>query len=278
MKPIIGIIGGKGKMGSWFRRFFQDRGFKVIVTDLTTRLENRELVKKSDAVIFSVPISRTVEVIESVLTFTREDQILMDLTSIKEPAVNAMLKSKSEVLGMHPMFGPMANSIKGQTIVFCKARERKLTGLFEKLFIKAGATLKDSTPSEHDKLMSVIQCLNHFNSIVLGHTIMRLGIDLEESFQYTSPIYRIKMDMVGRILDQDPRLYAEIEIENPYAAESLKALAESSDELRGLVESRDSEGFINYFKKSSDYFGRFRSRAMDESNYLINRMVEKNER
>ncbi len=58
-KPIIGIIGGKGKMGKAFARFFVELGYEVIVSDLKTKLKPLELVRKSDVVIISVPIDKT---------------------------------------------------------------------------------------------------------------------------------------------------------------------------------------------------------------------------
>ncbi len=276
-KPTIGIIGGNGKMGQWFKRFFEKSKFRVIISDLDTKLTNKGLVERSDAVLFSVPISKTVEVIESVLPFTRKEQTLMDLTSIKTPAVDTMLKSDCEVLGMHPMFGPMTCSIKGQTLILCKARERNRTGVIETLFKTAGAKIKVSTPEKHDKMMSIIQGLNHFTSIVLGHSIMKLGLDIDESLEYTSPIYKLRMDMVGRILEQDPKMYAEIEMENPHTTGTLKVLSESSEELRKLIEKKDCAGFVKYFESSAEHLGDFKSRAMKESNYLIEKMVKKNE-
>lgn len=274
-KIKAGIIGGKGRMGDWFRNFLLKNNFDVIVSDINGGLTNKELVEQSDAVIFSVPIGKTVDVIEETLPFTKPDQILLDLTSIKTPAVNAMLKSDCEVLGLHPMFSHHTNSIKGQTVILCKSRPKEYTGIFEEMFIKSGARVKISTPEDHDKIMATIQGLTHFNAIVLASALMKLGVDINESLNYTSPIYKIRMDMIGRIMAQDPRLYAEIETLNPYTIESVKELIGSAHELFKHIEKKDVEGFIEYFKKASLYIGNFRDTAMEESNYLIKKMTEK---
>lgn len=271
----VGIIGGKGKMGDWFKQFFEKNDFGVIISDLDTETTNKELVKQSDAVIFSVPIGETVKVIEEVVPFTRPEQILIDLTAIKTPAMDAMLKSECEVLGLHPVFAPHTETIAGQTLVLCKSRPRKYTPIFEDLFINSGAKVKISTPEEHDKMMAIIQGLTHFSSIVLADCLRKLGLDTKESLGYTSPIYKIRMDMIGRIVAQDPRLYAEIEILNPYTAENLKVFMQSSKELLEHVEKKDLEGFIDYYRRAASYLGNFKDIAMEESNFLIEKLSEK---
>jgi prephenate dehydrogenase len=268
-KFTIGIVGGKGKMGEWFSGFFSERSFAVLISDIGTRLTNEELVKKSDAVIFTVPISKTVAVIESVLPFTRKEQILMDLTSIKVPAVGAMMGSDCEVLGMHPMFGPFVKTMENQTIVLCNAREREKTKVFSDLFRKAGARLKISTADEHDRMMSVIQGMTHFSSIAMAHNMLEMGIDVDESISYTSPVYKINMEMTGRIMAQDPNLYAEIELYNPYTKECIERLVESSNTLLGIIEKKDKAAFIKYFEDSSRHMQKFREKALAESNKLI---------
>ncbi len=269
MKELkIGIIGGKGKMGSWFKNYFTSQGFNVIVSDIGTKLKNNELVEKADAVIFSVPISKTVEVIESVLPFTRKEQILLDFTSIKTPAITTMLKSECEVLGLHPMFSPFLDSMADQTIVICKARARDKTKTFEQLFFDAGAKIKIATSVEHDKAMAVVQSMTHFSSIVASHCLMKLGIDVNETLEYTSPVYKISMEMIGRIMAQNPQLYAEIEIYNPYATEVLEEFVKSSQELLKKVKKKDADSFVNYFKESASHMGEFKEIALKETNKI----------
>ncbi len=277
MKKIkVGIIGGRGRTGSWFRDFLLKQGnFEVIISGRTTKITNKELVKQCDAVVFSVPIGITADVIKEVIPFTRPGQILMDLTSIKTPIIEAMMKSECEVLGIHPMFSPDIDSIKGQTVILLKSRPGKYTGVFEKVFEKAGVRIKISTPEKHDKIMATIQGLTHFNAIVIANTLMKQGVDIKESLDYTSPVYKLKMDMIGRVMAQDPMLYAEIEILNPHTVESVKELMESSKELFRHIEKKDVDGFVEYFKKAAEYMGNFKETAKEESNYLIKKMSEK---
>ena len=70
-KKLIGIIGGKGEMGAYFAEFFERNGFEVIVSDRRTKLTNKELAKKADVVIVSVPIRVTEKVIQEVAPFVK---------------------------------------------------------------------------------------------------------------------------------------------------------------------------------------------------------------
>ncbi len=274
-KSIIGIVGGNGKMGTWFRRFFEDEGYTVLISDKDTELSNAELVKKSDVVLFSVPIDVTSEVIESVLPESREAQLWMDTTSIKALSVPVMRRSKAEVLGMHPMFGPSISSLKGQTLILCEDRIEKWSGWFGGIVQKHEGRIKKTTAKEHDKMMATIQGLTHFSLISLGYAFKELGLDIEESLEYTSPIYRMRLDMVGRILAQDPRLYADIAILNPETQEVMRSYINSIMKLYMLIKDEDTGRFMEFFRESADHLGGFRQKAMEESTYLIRRLVEK---
>ena len=135
-KPVIGIIGGKGRMGNWFKNFFEKHGSEVIVSDVDTRISNRELAEKADIVIVSVPVKDTVKVINEIIHHVKKDALLTDLTSIKAEPVKAMEKARSGVLGMHPLFGPLAPNLKNQSIVFCPIKKNKWINFLKNLFKK----------------------------------------------------------------------------------------------------------------------------------------------
>jgi prephenate dehydrogenase len=267
-KMKFGIIGGNGKMGKLFSSFFIDNGFNVIISDIGTKTTNETIMKTCDAVMFCVPISVTVNVIESLLPYARKEQILMDLTSIKKPAIDAMMKSDCEVLGLHPMFGPTLE-LKNQTIVACKEREREKTKIFLELFVRAGMNVKIADAVQHDKQMAIVQGMTHFNAIVLGHALSMLNIDLDKTLGFTSPIYKMRFAMIGRILAQDARLYADIELENPMMKNVLSELDKSNAKLIKLIKDKDKKGFINYFNDAAKAFTGHEKDSMELTDKMI---------
>ena len=84
----IGIIGGKGKTGSQFARFFRDLGAEVLVSDIGTEMTNGELIEQADVVIFSVPLHLSEEIIRSEISHCKnKDQIVLDVSSLKQKQV-----------------------------------------------------------------------------------------------------------------------------------------------------------------------------------------------
>jgi len=276
MKKItVGIIGGTGQMGKFFRRLFEKNKCEVLISSRKTDLKPIDCAKQCDVVMISVPIDDTFEVIKKIGPHIKMGSLLIDTTSIKKKPVDAMLRySICEVIGMHPVFGPNVSSIKNQTVVLCPARTKKWLKWLLHLLRKNNAKIKVATPEEHDKMMSVIQGLNHFSTLSVAHAMKSLGVKLEESLEYTSPVYKLRMMMVGRILNQDCGLYANIEMSNPHNQEALEAYWESAKELKRIIDAKDKEGFFRYFEECSRYFGKFRKEAEEKSDFLIEKIAE----
>ncbi len=122
-----------------------------------------------------------------------------------------MLKSKANVVGLHPMFGPTVDSFKSQTIIVCPARvEDHLLHRLIAIFRHEGARCTITTPEEHDRMMAVVQGLTHYVTLCMAESIRRLGMDIETTKEFTSPVYQIELSLIGRLLSQDPDLYADI--------------------------------------------------------------------
>ncbi|MBU2524218.1 prephenate dehydrogenase/arogenate dehydrogenase family protein [Patescibacteria group bacterium] len=264
----IGLIGGSGQMGSLFAPLFKKQQFKIIISDLKTKLTNEELVKNSDIVIITVPILKTEQIIKEILPHTRKDQILMDFTSLKTFPVKQMLKSKSEVIGLHPMFGPGVKDIKGQTIVMCPARTTN-EKFIESIFNKLGANIETTTPKKHDEIMSIIQVFTHFHTILMGKTLKDLNIDIKEISKFMSPIYRLEFDIISRIFSQDPDLYGPILMLNPNKNKISRTIKKNTDILKKIMAINDYQSFNKKFLETREYLGEFAKDAMQESNQII---------
>ena len=272
----VGIIGGTGKLGKWFKNFFEKNDCKVLIASRKTKLKPKDCAARCDVVVISVPINVTIDVIKEIGPFVREDALLIDLTSLKQKPVEAMLKySKAAVIGTHPVFGPSVKTIKNQTVVLCPSRPKQWLTWLRHIFEKNGARVKIITPEKHDRIMSIIQGITHFSTISLAHAMKSLGADVEESLHYTSPIYKVRMDMVGRLLNQDPGLYADIELLNPENRKAIGEYIKSTQKLMKILQKKDREGFIKFFKEGADFLGDFKKEATEYSDYLIEQLVKK---
>lgn len=285
-KIKILILGGTGEMGQWFTRFFKEKGYQVTVwgkggkievarkLDVSFASNLEEEVKESDIVIVSVPINVTEETIAEIAPKMKSGSLLMDFTSIKVKPVEAMMKFAPpdvEILGTHPMFGPTIRTIRGQTVILVPVKERSESWfpVIRELFEESGAHVEITTAAEHDRLVSVVQGLTHFAYISIGTTIERLDFDVKKSRKFVSPVYDIMLDFVGRILGQNPYLYALIQMENPGVLDVHEAFIKECQELSSLVQAHDEEGFVKKMKAAAQKYGDT-AHALRKSDKLIN--------
>lgn len=241
-RPRIGIIGGTGGMGRWLADFFQREGYPVQVCGRHTGPALPALARQCPVVVVSVPIRVTCRVIEQVGPFMPPGSLLMDLTSLKEKPVQAMLKSsRSEVIGLHPLFGPKVKSMAGHGLVLCPARTETWLSWIKPIFLHQGVNLIETSPRRHDQWMALVQGLNHLNSITMGLALERSGLDLKELKKYATPMFKTKLAILKKIFGRDSRLYAEIITHNPHIHKVLKDYQEGLSEVNKLIDRKDSE-------------------------------------
>jgi prephenate dehydrogenase len=262
-KPLIGIIGGNGKMGRRFKTLFEKRGLRVFVSDKNTPISNKELAGKADIIIVSVPIRETKKVIEEIRSVVKKNALLCDTASLKIASVQEMKKARCAVLGMHPLFGPSISSLRNQTIVFCRVRNNKLVDFLENIFIKEGVKIIKISPKQHDSQMALIQGLVFFVNIALANTLKSQG--LSSASRLLTPSFRFQSLAMGKTLGQDSHLFSDIQTENPYFEKVLTDFLKRSGDLAKNIAEKDSEKFMETFKDVSRYFNNFVSLSEKKS-------------
>ena len=229
-------------------------------------------ITDTDVLLVSVPIEITCEVIETLGVEMKKGSLLMDLTSVKRKPVEKMRECTAEgveILGTHPLFGPTARSMRNQTVIIVEVPERKgrLCSHIEEIFKREGAKIEFMSAEEHDRTMAVIQGLTHFVLLSYGITLRRLKFNQEISRRYMSPMYEIFMDFVGRILHQDPQLYASIQM-NFDMKEIHDAFISTASKLASLISRREREEFEREISEARRHFGNT-EKALNDSDEII---------
>jgi chorismate mutase/prephenate dehydrogenase len=272
----VAVIGGHGRMGRVLARLFGDLGHRVLLVDVDTALRAEEAASLADVVVVSVPIDATEAVVRAVGPHVREDALLADVTSIKEAPVAAMLAStRGSVVGTHPMFGPSVHTLQGQRVVLCRARGDAWADWVAQALGSRGLVVTETTPEHHDRAMSVVQVLTHFQTQVHGLTLARLGVPLDDTLRFTSPAYLLELYVAARHFAQSPELYGAIEMRNARAAEVTSAFGAAAGELSEILASRDQQRFEGLFDEVRGFFGPFTDEALEQSSFLIDRIVER---
>lgn len=274
MKPLtISIIGGTGKMGQLFKKAFSKQGHKVIISGRKTKINNKEAAKNGDIVIVSVPIRETKAILDEIIPYLRPSALLTDFTSVKVSPCNWMKNANSNVIGGHPVFGPLKSpkDMKGQNFVLCpiKGNFNEYKSLLENL----GLNVIMMKPEEHDKEMAVIQCLNQLSNIAFGDSLKKLNFNLNNPL--TSPNFQLRLYPIGRVLSQSEEMWADIETENPFSKDVAKVFQESINKMKNLIDNNDKQGMENLIKDTRVYFSPLEKDSKDLTEKML-KAIRKN--
>ena len=291
-KDNMTIIGGTRGLGRWIAEHLSNN-FNITITsrNKASGLEvarelnvdysnnNIEAIQNADIVIFSVPIEYTAETIKEVAPHAPEGSLLMDVCSIKTEAAEALNKyapDNVEILPCHPMFGPRVPTIKRQIIVLTPIENRAENWFdrVEKYLTKSECEIVVTTPEEHDKYMSIVQGLTHFSFITLASTIRKLHINVERSRSFSSPIYSLMLDMVSRVIYQNPYLYYSIQKNNKENTHAREVLIKEGAYLSKLIEDGNEEDFVKNMEESSEHLDN-REEALIRSDRAIGMLSQK---
>jgi prephenate dehydrogenase len=176
----------------------------------------------------------------------------MDLTSLKEEPVKLMLKnSRAEVIGCHPLFGPQLKDASAQNVILCPARGNKWMSWLKGVFKKNKMNVLEAIPEKHDKMMAIVQALNHFNTITLGMALAQTNIELAEINKYSTPILRAKLDIIKKVFTESPDMYIDIITGNPETGKMLDIYEKALKDIRGKIKSGKKAKFKETVTKTA---------------------------
>lgn len=291
-KSNMTIIGATRGFGRWIAEHLNN-DFNITITspnkssglevaqelNVKYKSDNIEAIQNADIIIFSVPIDIMVETIKEVAPHAREGSLLMDVCSIKTESAEALMKyapENVEILPCHPMFGPRVPTIKRQIVVLTpiEGRSNKWLNRVKEYLTNSECEIVVTTPQEHDKYMSIVQGLTHFSFITLASTIRKLHINVKKSRSFSSPVYSLMLDMVSRIVYQNPYLYYSIQKNNKENSYARKTLINEGIYLSKLIEEGNEEDFVKNIVKSSQHMDE-REEALIRSDKSIGMITQK---
>ena len=212
----------------------------------------------SDILIISVPIQNTEDVIREVAPFMKEGSVMIDVTSVKEGPSKTMAEvvaDNVDYIPTHPIFGPRTTRLDNQVIVLTPDRKGKWYERVYNYLDSKNMRIIETTAEKHDYMMSIVQVLTHFSFISTASTIEKLKVDLSETEDYESPIYNLMIDLIARIVAQNPYLTYNIQAMNENGPKIRNTFTEAALELRDVINSGDSEKFVEIANKATKHMG-----------------------
>lgn len=271
VKMNVGIIGGSDGLGKTLVYYFKDE-FNVFITgydpekgkrvadELNVNYieSNAGLANISDILVIAVPIQYTSEVIREVAPFMKSGSLMVDVTSIKEEPSRTMAESLPETveyIPTHPVFGPRTTRLDNQVIVLTPDKKGKWYPKVYNYLASKNMRIIETSAENHDFMMAIVQVMTHFSFISTASAIEKLNVDISETEDYESPIYNLMIDMIARIVSQNPYLTYNIQSRNHFGPKIRNALAESVIELRDVINAGDEEQFIDIAIKATKHMG-----------------------
>ena len=256
----IAVIGA-GKMGVWFAKFFQSKGYSVVLADRKAeKLEKlkkdlkvefasdfKEAVKGADQVLICVSINAIEEVAKTIAPALKASQVVMDICSIKERPIKTMHQhiQTATILGTHPVFGPGSSGVKHKTYVLTptNSKEAEFAEQFKKWLETEEAHVFIMTPQKHDELMAVVLGLPHFLGLVACETLLEQK-NLPETKKVAGTTYRMLFTLAEATALETPDLFAAVQTNLAGLGEVEDLFMAKAQELLTLIRNKDQKAIV----------------------------------
>ena len=256
------VIGGAGKMGSWFVSFLASQGFAVEVADPAptpagvTRVEDwRRSDLRHDYIVLATPLGLTDALLRD-LALRRPPGVIFDVGSLKSPLRAGLLALKShgcKVTSVHPMFGPDTELLSGRHVVFVDLGNAAALAGARELFAPTMAEQVVMSLDDHDRLIAYVLGLSHALNIAFFTALADSGEAAPALSRLSSTTFDAQLEVAARVAQDSPELYYEIQSLNDYGVESLEALSQAVERLRTAVLSQDHDAFVALMRRGRDY-------------------------
>lgn len=256
----VGII-GLGKLGMWLFDFLKKSGYTPIGSDMKTAMTNEQVIARSDVIFLATPISTAVTLSRKLAPRLKKDQLVVYMTSVRDRIAKELLGSKAEVAGMHVMCRPLRNSegeavsLAGENVVASFDRIECHREWFEALLASTEASIAIAKLYQHDGAAGITQLIEQQQHLILATLIRQTGIPLSTIKSYATPLFRKTLEVIERLLQNDPDLCFDIQHYNGCGRGLREMLITKAVRFNEGIIAGDRESFRREFVANQKYFG-----------------------
>jgi chorismate mutase/prephenate dehydrogenase len=249
LKRTVLVVGGAGRMGRLFARYFRRKGFEVRIADPAGAPRGfaagtLDEAATADVVLIAASLEHAAAALEAVLD-RKPKGLVFDIASLKTPLLPLFARALRQgvaIASAHPMFGPDAR-FAGRDFLVCDAGDPRAARRVARLFAGEGLKLRTIPAAEHDCWVGRTMGLAHLVALVSAFALAELGVATGDVDGRATTSFRHLLALVGPILGQDPALTRAIQAANPEAPLVLEHLAEQVEILRQVLFSGDASLF-----------------------------------
>jgi prephenate dehydrogenase len=251
----VAVVGAAGKMGSWFTRYFAQRGLDVSAYDINQKMlktSSKVKVQKSlhrcvqdaDLVLVCVPVQNTPQVIKECIKNMKDGGIIAEISSVKSKTFAALKKIPINLrpLCIHPMFGPGASKNVETRVLLIPVRNKKIelkiaNEIFENANVKVFPNAR-----QHDKSIAVVLGLTYFANMVFAKVISSGNISMLK--QASGTTFGLQSLIAESILTEEPDLVIALISENVYAKKYIKQYLKEAAAFARLAIEKDNKDLL----------------------------------
>jgi chorismate mutase/prephenate dehydrogenase len=258
------VIGGAGRMGSWFAEFLASQGYAVEVADplpsdgFPQIADWRSSPLDQDVIVVATDL-RTTRAILTDMAKRQPPGVIFDIGSLKSPLrdpLHAMVHAGLAVTSIHPMFGPRTDLLSGRHVILVDLGRPDANGLVENLFASTMATVVRMDLESHDRAIAYILGLSHAVNISFFTSLAESGETANSLAHLSSTTFDRQVDVAADVAGENPHLYFEIQHLNDYGSEALSALLDAVERVRTIVRNGDEAAFTALMERGRRYLER----------------------
>lgn len=255
------VIGGAGRMGRWMTGFLASQGYGTEIADPAavggphTYTDWTDAPGAFDLIVVATPLRAAREILNS-LAESKPAGVVLDLGSLKTPlrdSLRDLVESGVDVASIHPLFGPDVSLLSGRHVLLVDLGRPRAVQLARDLFSSTLAEVLEIELEEHDRLMSWILGLSHALNIVFLDALATAGESASRLASLASTTFDHQFSIARRVVQENPRLYFEIQNLNPHTGTVRRALSSAVETFFRAVENGNETEFVETMERARGY-------------------------
>ena len=248
------LILGAGKMGSFFCDLlsfdhdvavYDPDARKLRFTFNCRRFSSLDEIDdfQPDLVINAATVKHTLQAFREVLTHIPETTILSDIASVKTGLPEFYAEVKNSFVSTHPMFGPTFASLSNlsdENAIIIKEGDARGKEFFRNLYERLKLHIEEYTFADHDLTVAYSLSVPFASSLVFASTMKHQDAP--------GTTFKRHLAIARGLMSEDDFLLSEI-LFNPHTSRQLDEITSRLEELKDIVDKRDSERMKQYLDR-----------------------------
>lgn len=256
------VIGGLGKMGRWFVKFFADQGHRIRVYDVAATAGElgwaqslAEVLPATTFAVIATPLDTVPAVIAELIAASYRGTVF-DIASLKgplKPAIATAREAGLSLASVHPMFGPGARTLSDQVICICDCGNEDATRRVRAFFGDTAATLVDLSLDEHDRIVSHVLGLSHLLNVLFVRVLMNADDSFDVLNRVGSTTFHSQITTSATVVEDNPELYYLIQRLNPFTPRLYTTLTRELGAVTAAVLDGDQAAFVELMNAAKEW-------------------------